>query len=96
MLAHAFLRAENLDELPELVGHDAPSHAEMPAERERLVLQRDEDLAQAGVDAVAQSEIDDPVGAAEVDRRLGAFLRERVQPFARASREYHDEHIVQH
>ena len=47
VLADALLRAEDLDELAELVGDDAPAHADVAAERERLVLQRDEDLAQA-------------------------------------------------
>ena len=96
VLADALLRAENLDELAEFVGDDAPSHAEVPAERQRLVLERDEDLPQPGVDAVAQREVDDAVGAAEVDRRLGAFLRQRIQPFADAAGQHHDHYIVQH
>ena len=96
MLADAFLRAENLDELAELVGYDAPSHAQMPAERERLVLQRDEDLAQAGVDAVAQREVDDPVGTAEIDGGLGTLARQRVEPLPCAPGQHHDEDVVEH
>ncbi len=96
VLADALLRAEDFDELAELVGDDAPAHPEVPAERQRFVLQRDEDLAQAGVDAVAQREVDDAIRPAEVHRRLRALFRERIQPFADASRQHHDHHIVQH
>ena len=96
VFADALLRAEDLDELAELVGHDAPAHADVAAERERLVLQRDEDLAQARVDAVAQREVDDAVGAAEIDRRLGPLLRQRIQAFAGASGQNHDDDIVLH
>ena len=96
VLADALLRAEDLDELAELVGDDAPSHADVAAERERLVLQRDEDLAQARVDAVAEREVDDPVRTAEVDGRLGPLLGQRIETLARASRQNHDDDIVLH
>ncbi|MCA1584053.1 MAG: hypothetical protein LC791_04515 [Acidobacteria bacterium] len=43
---------------------------DVPVERERLVLGRDEDVAQAGVDAITENEIDDAVRTAEEDRRL--------------------------
>ena len=65
--------------------------AEVAAERERLVLQRDEDLAQPRVDAVAEREVDDPVRPAEVDRRLGPLLGQRIQPFAHAAGQHHHE-----
>src|SRR5262245_18090757 len=57
VLADALLRAEDVVELAELVGHDAPPHANVAAERERLVLQSDEDLAQARIQAIAEREI---------------------------------------
>ena len=38
VLAHALLRRQDLDELAELLGHDAPAHADVPVERQRLVL----------------------------------------------------------
>ena len=96
VFADALLRTQDVDELAELVRDDAPAHAEVAAQRERLVLQGDEDLAEPRVDAVAQREIDDAVGAAEVHGRLGPFLRERIEPLAGASGQHHDEHIVQH
>ena len=96
MLADALLRAEDLDELAELVRHDAPSHAEVPAERQRLVLERDEDPAEARVDAVAEREVDDAVRPAEIDRRFGPFLGQRVEAFAHATRQHHHESVVLH
>ena len=96
VFADALLRAENLDELTELVSHDAPSHPDVAAERERLVLQRDEDLAQSRIDAVAEGEVDDPVGAPEVHGRLGPLLREWIQTFAGTSGQNHDDDIVLH
>ncbi len=42
-----------------------------------------------------RGEVDDPVGAAEIHRRLGAFRRQRMQAFARAAREENHENVVQ-
>jgi len=66
------------------------------AKRERLVLERDEDFPQTRVDAVAEREIDDPVGTAEVHRGLRPLLGQRIKAFARASRQNHDDDIVLH
>ena len=96
VLADPLLRVQHLDELAELVGDDAPAEAQVAGQRQRLVLQRDEDLAQPRVEAVAEGEVDDPVGAAEIDRRLGAFLRQRRQALADASGQHHDDDVVQH
>ena len=95
VLADPLLRRQNLDELAELLRHDAPAHADVPVERQRLVLRRDEDAPQPGVDAVAQREVDDAVRAAEVHRRLGALLRQRIEPLAGAAGEHDDEAVVE-
>ena len=94
VLADALLRRQDLDELAELFRHDVPAHADVPVERQRLVLRRDEDAAQPGIDAVAEREIDDAVRAAKVDRRLGAILRERVEPLAHTAGEHDDKDVV--
>ena len=93
MLAHALLRRVDLDELAELAVHDVPAHAHVAVEALRLVLGRDEDLAQARVDAVREREVDDPVRAAERHRRLGALARQRVEPLARAAGEQDRDHV---
>jgi hypothetical protein len=46
------------------------------------------DAAHAGVQAVGQREIDDAELAAEVDRRLGATVRQGVQARAATAREH--------
>ena len=73
VLADPLLRGQDLDELAELLGDDAPPHAHVAAQRERLVLGSDEDSPQPGVDAVAEGEVDDAVRTAEVDRRFGSI-----------------------
>ena len=95
VLADALLRRQDLDELAELLRDDVPAHADVAVERQRLVLRRDEDAAQPGVDAVAQGEVDDPVRPAEVDRRLGAILRQRIQALAGAAGEHDHERVVE-
>jgi hypothetical protein len=54
-------------------------------ERVRLVLGQHRDLADAGVDAVRQREVDDAELAAERGRRLATVLGEVPQPLAAAA-----------
>ena len=56
---------------------------------------RDEDSPQSGIDAVAEREVDDAVRPAEVDRRLGALLGQRIEPLAGAAGEHDDEAVVE-
>src|SRR5262245_12843026 len=96
MLADPLLWRQNLDELPELFGNDAPSHPDVAVEGKRLVLGGNEDAPEAGIDAVAEREIDDSVRAAEEDGRLGAVARQWIQALARTSGEENDQRIVDH
>ena len=95
VLADALLRRQDLDELAELFRDDAPSHPDVPVERQRLVLGGDEDAAQAGIDAVAEGKVDDPVRPAEIHRRFRAIFRQRIEPFAGAASEDDDEAVVE-
>ena len=63
----------------------APAFANVAVERQRLVLRQDVDLAQVGVDAVGQRDVDDAIDAAEGDGRLGAVASQRVQALSRAA-----------
>ena len=94
VLADALLGRQDLDELVEFLRDDVPAHADVPVQRQRLVLRGDEHSAQARVDAVREDEVDDPVGAAEVDRRLGAVPGQRGEALAGASGEHDDECVV--
>ena len=70
------LRRDDLDELAELAAQVAPAALDVLDQRVRLVLRQHRDLADAGVDAVRQHEIDDAELAAERRRRLAAILGE--------------------
>ena len=83
---------QNLEELAQLLRHNAgPAFTNVAVQRERLVLGEDVDLAQAGVDAVGECDVDDAVVAAKGYRRFGAIAGERKEPFARATRQQYSE-----
>ncbi|OGW99923.1 MAG: hypothetical protein A2062_02675 [Omnitrophica WOR_2 bacterium GWA2_44_7] len=65
----------------------------MPVERVRLVLDEDDHVAQAGVDAVAEREVDDAVLAAERHGGLGAVRRQGEQALAASARQDHGEEV---
>ena len=85
VLADALHGRQNLDELAQVAGHDVPALADVAVQRQGLVLGEDVDVAQVGVDAVGERDVDDAVIAAEGDRRLGAVARQGIQAFARAA-----------
>ena len=95
LLADAFLRWQDLDELAQLLRYDAPAHADVAIERERLVLGSDEDAPQAGIDAVAEDEIDDAVGSAEIHSRFGPVHGQGVKALAGAAGQNDDETVVE-
>jgi hypothetical protein len=76
------LGRDGLDELAELAAQVAPPALHVRDQRLRLVLGEDRDLADAGVDAVRQDEIDDTELTAERRRRLAAMLGEVLQALA--------------
>src|SRR5688572_9232961 len=95
MLADTLLRGEEFDEFAELFGHDVPAHPDVTVERKRLVLGADEDPAQAGIHAIAEREIDNPVMPAEVNRGVCALFSERKKTFPGAASEQNDENVVE-
>ena len=60
----------------------------------RLVLRQDQDLPEAGVDAVREGEVDDPVDAAERHGRLGAVAGQGLQPGALPAGQDDGQHIL--
>src|SRR5688572_13049193 len=95
MLADTLLRGEDFDEFAELFGHDVPAHPDVTVERKRLVLGADEDPPQAGIHAIAEREIDNPVRPAEVNRWFCALFGERKKTFPGAASEQNDENVVE-
>ncbi len=78
-LGDPLLGRDHLDVLAELAAEELPPLVDMPVQAGGLVLRQHEDLANVGVDAVREGEIDDPVNAAERDRRLGTVPGQRLQ-----------------
>ena len=85
---------KQLEELAQFLRHDAgPAFADVPVERERLVLGEDEDPAQAGVDAVGERDVDDAVVSAKGHGRFGAIAGQRKEPFAGSARKQYSERV---
>jgi hypothetical protein len=84
---HPLLRGPQVDELAEFAAQKAPAALQMAQQRVRLVLRDDRDAPNAGVQAVGEGEVDDPVLAAEVHGRLDAFVGKRAEPRAPSARE---------
>ena len=80
VLGDPLLRRDHLDVLVELAAEELPALVDVPVQADGLVLRQDEDLAEVGVDAVGQREVDDPVDPAEGDGRLGPVARQGFQP----------------
>ncbi len=80
-LGDALHGGKDLDELTELGGDDrAPAFADVAVEREGFVLGEDVDVAEVGVDAVGEGDVDDAVLAGKWDSGLGAVAGERKEP----------------
>jgi hypothetical protein len=94
VLADPLLGRQQLDELAQLLGHEVPGHPDVSVQRQGFVLGGDENAPEPGVDAVAEREVDDPVGTAEIHGRFGALRRQRVQAFTRTSGEQDYEDVV--
>ena len=92
--AHPLHRRQNLDELAQFLRHNAgPAFADVPVQRQRLVLRQDVHPTQIGVDAVGKGDVDDAVLPAKGNRRLGPITRQRKKPFARSARQKYAQSI---
>jgi hypothetical protein len=85
-LGDALHGGKDFDELAEFGGDDgAPAFADMAIQREGFVLGEDVDVAEVGVDAVGEGDIDDAVLTGEGNGRLGAVAGERKEPLSRTT-----------
>ena len=80
--ADLLLRRHHVDELAELAAQVAPAALHVLDQRLALVLRHQVDLADAGIDAVGQHEVDDAELAAERGGRLAAMQRQILEPLA--------------
>ena len=93
-LGDALHGGKDLDEFAEFVGDDrAPALADVAVEREGLVLGEDVDVAQVGVDAVGEGDVDDAVLAGEGNGRLGAIAGQGKESFAGTTGKQNTERI---
>ena len=83
--AQLLLRRHHFHELAELAAQIAPAVLHVLDQRLCLVLREDGDLADAGVDAVGEHEVDDAELAAEGRGRLAALCGQIVQPLTAAA-----------
>jgi hypothetical protein len=96
MFSHAPHRGKDLQEFPKFVRKNTPSLAQMTVEGERLVLGDNEYSAKAGVNAVGQSDIHNPIDAAKRHGRLGAIPGQWVKALALSSREEAHDGVASH
>jgi hypothetical protein len=87
--ARLLLRGNHFDEFAELAAHVTPAAMDVLDQRLRLVLREHRDLADPGVHAVRQHEVDDAEFAPEWRRRFGAVLGEAFEALATSTR--HDD-----
>ena len=74
-------------------GEEVPGEPQVLVQGQGFVLGQHGDLADAGVDAVRQGEVDDPVDAAEGDRGLCPMDGEGMEPFSFAAGKDHSQYI---
>ena len=72
-----------------------PVLRDVAIQRMRLVLRENADPQISRVHQIRQHEVDEPVGAAEGNRRLGTVRGQRVQPFALAAGQDDAQHVWQ-
>ena len=85
--AHPLHRGQDLDEFPQLLGHNAgPAFTNVPVQGEGFVLGEDVDATQIRVDAVGEGDVDDAVVAAEGNRGFCPIASQGKKPFARSPR----------
>ena len=72
-----------------------PVLRDVAIQRMRLVLGQHADSQISGVDQIGQHEVDQPVGAAEGNRRFGAVRRQRIEPLALPAGQDDAQHVWQ-
>jgi hypothetical protein len=73
---------------------ESPGLRHMAVEAVGLVLGQDDDLAKAGVDEIAQREINEPVSTTKRNGGLGAIGSERHKPFALSTSKDNTEYLL--
>ena len=88
VLGDALAGRQDVEALVALRLQEVPAALQVADQAVRLVLGRDGDAADAGIERIGQREIDDARLAAEIDRGLGAPIRQLHQPGAAPAGEH--------
>ena len=83
--AHALAGGEDVEAFVALGAEEVPAALEVPDEAVGLVLGGDADAADAGIERVAEGEVDDAAFAAEIDGGFGAIVGQFLQARAAAA-----------
>src|SRR5271165_7442789 len=86
MIINPLLGRQHVDEFVETAVQKAPAAFQVLDQALRLVLGRNADLPDPGIDAVRQSKIDDPETAPERERGFGPFVGKPTQARAATAR----------
>src|SRR6202035_5761307 len=93
LIAHPLHGRQDFHELSNLSAEHVPAFADVAVQRQRLVLRKNVDAAQIGVEAVGESNVDDAVHSAEGDGGLGAVSSERIEAFSGTACEKNSESV---
>ena len=94
--ARAHLRRHRNNELVLQQAAELPALAQVLQQRLAAELRQHVDRVDAGVDEIAQDEIDDAILAAERNGRFGAFLGQRIEPGSFTAGEHDAQHADSH
>jgi hypothetical protein len=94
IFADALLRRDRGDVFAKFRIENIPAGSDMAIEGMRLVLNEDCDLAEPGVQTIAQGKIDDAILPAEGNSRLRTLVRQRKKSLALTASQYHGEDIL--
>src|SRR6516162_6341425 len=90
----ALLRRKDVNIFAQLRAEKTPAIVDVAVQAARFELGEHQNFAQPAVDAVGESEVDDPVIAAEGHGRFGAVARERLEACPLAAGQDQGEHFL--
>ena len=93
LFTHSLHRRQYFDELSHLASQNVPALADVPVQRQRLVLGENVDSPQVRVDAIGEGDIDDAVDAAEGDGRFRPVARQGIESLPRPSRQQNSQGV---
>jgi hypothetical protein len=85
VLVNSLLSGNGFDEFSERGGKDVPPKLDVALERDRLILGEGIDSADARIEAVGESEVNDPINGSKGNSGFGSIPSEGIEPFPSAT-----------